>query len=643
MKLRRAAALLLPVCLPCLRACKSAEPPGGRNNGGDGATNRGGIPGSHRETDGTDGGGRGDDREETDGGGGGHPSHTVTFFGDTGEVLRVETVRDGADATPPTVPVKNGYVFTGWQGAYTAVRADTTVRATYRLLREGTVFLSEGEEVYRMLNGLNGGPLTGWNLFGAGAENAYINASDLYRATGAKWIRLHDTEFPFGGEAIVDYHVWLADTSAGHEVYYAATDAYVDSIVAVCSDAHIIFRLGESIGLEMGGAYLNPYAFCPADPASFAAFAAEVARHYTARYPDVQWYFEIWNEPNNGKTCFAAAPNSPSTAAESAYCRLYCETAAALAPIQAGTTNMYIGGPAASGGSDTSWEYGGEGAFIGRFLSYVRTWEGENGTKVPLDFYSYHWYGASFGDDPARLVADAAVLRGKLDGAGYGDARLLLDEWNLTYDPAGAAEMTGQRGASFALAMLLAMQTSAIDAACYYDAQMCGVYNGLWYRPYMDIVYRNAAALLGAWQTGGIAAYRAALRQYLTEVGAAAGSAPVPLATFDAFRFYEQLRAAGRTAVLSGGADACRSGDVYIGGAIGGNSAVAVLTHPGNGERTVTLCPAEGFYTRARITRVTAGAQPSAPVRKTWTEKPENGVLTVTLGAHDLLLLEYLP
>lgn len=668
MKFHRAAALLLSACLLCPTACNAAGLPTGGADAGGGRSDPDKAPdaGTGKTDPGTGetdtGGGRSSPEtgstSDTDAGSTSDPDagstsdtdtdgdisgHTVTFVDDGGKVLRVETVADGADATPPTVPARNGYAFTGWQGAYTAVRADATVRATYRLQAEGTVFLTEGRDAYRALHGLNGGPLTGWGLFGEGAENAYIDASDLYRATGAKWVRLHDTEFPFGGEAIVDYHVFLADTSEGHAAYFAATDAYVESILAVCPDAQIIFRLGESIGLETGGVSLNPYAFCPKDFASFAAYATEVARHYTAKYPQVNWYFEIWNEPNNGKTCFAAAPNGTTSADEDAYHRLYCETAAALAPLKAGVSNLRIGGPAASGGSDTSWEYGGGGAFIDRFLSYIDRWEGEHGTAVPLDFYSYHWYGASFGEDPDKLVADAAVLRGKLDCAGHGETRLLLDEWNLTYDPAGAAETTGQRGAGFALAMLLAMQSSDLDAACYYDVQMCGIYNGLWYLPYTDVVYRNAAALLGAWQTGGIGAYREALRGYLAACGAAAGSAPAPLATYDAFRFYEYLRTVGRAAVLSGGTDTCRAGGVYIGGAIGEGCTAAALTNLGGGERSVTLCPAAGVYTRARITRVSAGAQASAPVTETWEAEPENGVLTVTLDAYDLLLVKYLP
>lgn len=57
---------------------------------------------------------------------------TVTFKDDAGNVLKTEQVKQGESATPPTAPEKPGFTFTGWNGSYTDVTADSEVIASYR-------------------------------------------------------------------------------------------------------------------------------------------------------------------------------------------------------------------------------------------------------------------------------------------------------------------------------------------------------------------------------------------------------------------------------------------------------------------------------------------------------------------------------
>ena len=57
---------------------------------------------------------------------------TVTFYDGQGTVLKVETVMKGQDATPPTPPTREGYVFDRWYGEYTYVQSDRSVYAIYR-------------------------------------------------------------------------------------------------------------------------------------------------------------------------------------------------------------------------------------------------------------------------------------------------------------------------------------------------------------------------------------------------------------------------------------------------------------------------------------------------------------------------------
>ena len=59
--------------------------------------------------------------------------YTVTFVdGLDGQVIDVQEVMEGHDATPPAPPEHEGYVFIRWQGSYTNVTSDTTVTAVYR-------------------------------------------------------------------------------------------------------------------------------------------------------------------------------------------------------------------------------------------------------------------------------------------------------------------------------------------------------------------------------------------------------------------------------------------------------------------------------------------------------------------------------
>ena len=59
-------------------------------------------------------------------------SFTVFFMDYDERPLAYRTVQGGEDAPPPPAPLRSGYEFTGWEGNYTNVWADSTVVATYR-------------------------------------------------------------------------------------------------------------------------------------------------------------------------------------------------------------------------------------------------------------------------------------------------------------------------------------------------------------------------------------------------------------------------------------------------------------------------------------------------------------------------------
>lgn len=58
-------------------------------------------------------------------------TYTVTFKGHNGAVLKTMTVKSGGNAVPPAEPIREGYVFAGWNGSYTNITADITLVAQY--------------------------------------------------------------------------------------------------------------------------------------------------------------------------------------------------------------------------------------------------------------------------------------------------------------------------------------------------------------------------------------------------------------------------------------------------------------------------------------------------------------------------------
>lgn len=61
-------------------------------------------------------------------------SFTVTFKDNDGSTLKIEDVPQGEDATPPSTPIHDGYIFTGWDEDYHNVQATIIVTAQYKKL-----------------------------------------------------------------------------------------------------------------------------------------------------------------------------------------------------------------------------------------------------------------------------------------------------------------------------------------------------------------------------------------------------------------------------------------------------------------------------------------------------------------------------
>jgi len=105
------------------------------------------------------------------------PLHIVIFKNYDDSVLDTQQVEEGENATPPNVPERNGYHFTGWDGSYTTVTQDLTLKAlfgqdevyhtvTYQDYDEtelGTEQVLDGQAAAGMSPTRKGFTLTGWS------------------------------------------------------------------------------------------------------------------------------------------------------------------------------------------------------------------------------------------------------------------------------------------------------------------------------------------------------------------------------------------------------------------------------------------------------------------------------------------------
>ena len=173
-------------------------------------------------------------------------------------------------------------------------------------------------------------------------------------------------------------------------------------------------------------------------------------------------YWEIWNEPDLDAD---DSPNKRCWGGTAAQFYEFYKTAAIY--LKDKFPHLMIGGPALANNT---------GAWLDDFLSYMT----KDGKKVPLDFFSWHWYGA----DPKKLTARAKLVREKLNKAGYSDSESHLNEWNYVKSWGegwidSIKTMISMKGSAFNVACMCEGQRAGVDMMMYYDASPCAM-NGLW-------------------------------------------------------------------------------------------------------------------------------------------------------------------
>ena len=345
-----------------------------------------------------------------------------------------------------------------------------------------TVNLTKELGPIKIMNAVNNGPVE------PSIRKSYTNFYD-YKALNIPYARNHDASFftGYGGEHTVDVHRIFrnfdADENDPASYIFEPTDRYVK--VTYDAGTKVFYRLGASIE--------HNYKFgtrVPKDFAKWARICEHIIRHYNEGWADgfeygIE-YWEIWNEPE----CQNSETNHPCWQGTSEeFIDLYCTTATHLKKC---FPNIKIGGPAfCSSFMDVQMRVD--------FLDRVAK------DGIPLDFYSYHWYGKEF----YKLEKAITVARSALDERGLKNTETILNEWNYIRGWKGEDwnyslnSERGLKGSSFIAAAMAIGQALPLDMLMYYDARPC-VMNGLFapmtYEPlkgYYSFVMFDKLAKLG--------------------------------------------------------------------------------------------------------------------------------------------------
>ncbi len=315
------------------------------------------------------------------------------------------------------------------------------------------------------MNAVNNGPTN------PGVRKVKTNF-DAYKAANIPYARNHDASFytPYGGEHIVDVHRIFKDFSADENdpasYIFEPTDAYLKNTL----DA------GTKIFYRLGAAIEHRYKYgtrVPADFAKWARICEHIIRHYTEGWANgFNWdieYWEIWNEPD----CRNADGSNPCwQGTEEEFIDFY-EVAAKH--LKSTFPHLKIGGPAFCHVLDEPIKE--------KFFTAVVE------RKIPLDFYSYHWYGRDIAEGTEsgnKITIEYAFkkARAMLDSYGLTEVETILNEWNYVRGWAGEEWdyslmcEKNLKGSAFVLGAMIVGQVSPIDMLMYYDARPCAM-NGM--------------------------------------------------------------------------------------------------------------------------------------------------------------------
>ena len=241
---------------------------------------------------------------------------------------------------------------------------------------------------------------------------------------------------------------------------YAITDSYLREIMNNKPELNpgninreIMIRLGRSLD----GGYELPSNFD-----IYAALCGEMFKRYSRDYTSIGLprkvkYWEVWNEPD---LTFFWNSNNPQQ-----YYQFYEKIARIAKSID---PDIRIGGAGIANG------YNPGGAYSDGFLRYCQT------SNVPLDFYSWHYYGNTT-SDPQCIIDAGDQVQKSLNQYGFGNVESICSEWNISPFSTKNVHNKSQsaKNAAFISSYFMYMQYTKVDKSNYYrgDGATFGLFN----------------------------------------------------------------------------------------------------------------------------------------------------------------------
>lgn len=319
----------------------------------------------------------------------------------------------------------------------------------------GTVHVDFQKQLGKIkpMNAVNNGPVMPARMF------PKSGTFEDYKAAGIPFARNHDAAFcsSYGGEHTVDINAIFpnfdADPYDPASYDFICTDHYCQNIMDAGTE--VFYRLGNKIDHRVKKYDSIP----PKDFHKWAVICEHIIKHYNEGWAEgFHWnirYWEIWNEPENGRECWDGPYED--------FLDLFEISAKHL---KSKFPYIKIGGPAfATGGVDKKKD---------AFLKHMKE------RNVPLDFFSWHAY-RSYTEAYKRRIYE---VREALDRAGYTETESILNEWAYIinwHDDLNKSKRTilSCKGAAFVSAVMAVGQNAPLDMLMYYDARSGSTLNCL--------------------------------------------------------------------------------------------------------------------------------------------------------------------
>ena len=312
--------------------------------------------------------------------------------------------------------------------------------------------------------------------------NAVNNGPDIddelqmadFKILNIPYSRTHDASEGYYGKRVVDISDVFPDFSKDPDnpanYDFRETDAYIKTLID--SGSEPFYRLGQTIENQTSAKY-NIYP--PKDYKKWAKICEHVIMHYNEGWADGFHYniryWEIWNEADLDQSSGRWKTNPRTWGAPiEEFEKFY---AVAAKHLKKRFPGLMIGGP-------SYCRIQGTKTYFPRFFEYMRD------NKVPIDFVSWHKYGA----EPSVYLMEAGLIRGWMKEYGYENAQLILNEWNYrrfkNADASSSNEIYSRetrrniKGAAFIGAVMTAMQHAPVDMLMYYDFRACTTWCGIY-------------------------------------------------------------------------------------------------------------------------------------------------------------------